>query len=103
MELALWTGDSYLVKLNAATDAKSILGLVTPMQVVLNSYLEFLSAQKSRGFADVIPDFAYFGAAEAAEKLAHAYLKSYAYSTDITAYNLWFLRRLQACEMFPLD
>lgn len=103
MELALWTGDSYLLKLNAATDAKSILGLVTPMQVVLNSYLEFLSAQKSRGFADVIPDFAYFGAAEAAEKLAHAYLKSYAYSTDTTAYNLWFLRRLQACEMFPLD
>jgi hypothetical protein len=103
MELTLWTGDFYLIKLNAASDAKSILGLVTPMQVVLNSYLEFLATQKSRGFADVIPDFAYFGAAEAAEKLAHAYLKSYAYSTDITVYNLWFLRRLQASELFPFD
>jgi len=103
MELALWTGDFYLIKLNAASDAKSILGLVTPMQVVLNSYIEFLASQKSRGFADVIPDFAYFGAAEASEKLAHAYLKSYAYSTDISVYNLWFLRRLQASELFPCD
>ncbi len=103
MELALWTGDFYLVKLNTAADAQSILSVVTPMQVVLNSYLDFLAAQKSRRFPDVIPDSAYFGAAEAAEKLAHAYLKTYAYSTDITAYNLWFLRRLQASELFPFD
>jgi hypothetical protein len=103
MEMALWTGDFYLIKLNASTDAESILSQVTPMQVVLNSYLEFLAAQKTRGFVDVIPDFAYFGAAEAAEKLDHAYFKAYAYSTDITSYNLWFLRRLQATEIFPFD
>ena len=42
-------------------------------------------------------------AAEAAEKLAYAYLRAYTYSTDSTAYNLWFLYRLQAAEMFPLN
>ena len=51
----------------------------------------------------VVPDSACFGGAEAAEKLAYAYLKTYAYSTDSAVYNLWFLRRLQAAELFPLD
>ena len=103
MELSLWTGDFYLMQLNAAAEQQSIFSLVAPMQVVLNSYLDFLASQKNRGYPDVIPDSAYFGAAEAAEKLAYAYLKAYTYSTDSNAYNLWFLYRLQAAELFPLD
>jgi hypothetical protein len=103
MELALWTGDFYIMKLNDTAEQQNIFSLVPPMQTVLSSYLNFLDSQKKRDFPDVIPDFAYFGAAEAAEKLAYGYLKTYAYSTDGTAYNLWFLHRLRAAEMFPLD
>lgn len=103
MELSLWTGDFYLMKLSNTVEPQSIFTLVPPMQVVLNSYLDFLSAQRKRALPDVIPDFAYFGAAEASEKLAFGYMKTYSYSTDSTAYNLWFLHRLQAAEMFPLN
>lgn len=103
MELSLWTGDYYLMKLGNTTDPHTIYSLVPPMQVVLNSYLDFLSTQRKRNLSDVIPDFAYFGAAEASEKLAFGYMKTYTYSTDSTAYNLWFLHRLQATEMFPLN
>ena len=103
MELSLWTGDFYLAKLDTATDPQSIFSIAAPLQAVLNSYLDFLAAQTARGFAEVVPDSACFGGAEAAEKLAYAYLKTYAYSTDSAVYNLWFLRRLQAAELFPLD
>jgi hypothetical protein len=101
MELSLWTGDHYLAKLNIATDPRSIQRLAAPMQVVLDSYIDFLAAQESRGISDVIPDSAYFGAAEAAEKLAFAFQKVNLYSTDNSDYNLWFLHRLQAIEFFP--
>ena len=101
MELSLWTGDYYLAKLNVATDPRGIQNLAGPMQVVLDSYLDFFAAQESRGFPDVIPDSACFGAAEAAEKLAFAFQKVTMYSTDTTDYNLWFLHRLQATEFFP--
>lgn len=102
MELALWTGDFYQLKLDAATDQRGIFAVAAPMQAVLNSYLDFFAAQTSKGFPAVIPDSACFGAAEAAEKLAHAYLRTYTYSTDSAGYNLWFARRLQAAELFPL-
>lgn len=102
MEMALWTGDFYLAKLNAAHDQQGIFDAATPMQVVLDSYVDFLASQNGRGIADVIPDSAYFGGAEAAEKLAYAYLKVHTYTTDNTAYNLWFFHTLQATELFPL-
>jgi len=103
MELSLWTSDFYLVKLSNTTDPQSIFTQVPPMQVVLNTYLDFLASQNKRNLPDVIPDFAYFGAAEASEKLAYGYLKSYTYSTDSASYNLWFLHRLQSTELFPLN
>jgi hypothetical protein len=103
MELSLWTGDYYLSGLNNASQQQAIFELATPLQVALNSYLDFLDAQKSRGFADTIPDSAWFAAAEAAEKLAYAYQKTAAYTTDSSAYNLWFQHRLQATELFPFD
>lgn len=102
MELSLWTGDFYLAKLNAASDAQSVHAYAAPMQVALDSYLEFLASQLGRGYGDIIPDSAYFGAAEAAEKLAFSYQKVNSYSTDNSAYNLWFAHRLQATELFPL-
>jgi len=101
MELSLWTGDHYLAKLNAATDPRSIQRFAAPMQVVLDSYIDFLAAQESRSVPDVIPNSAYFGAAEAAEKLAFAFQKVNLYSTDNSDYNLWFLHRLQAIGFFP--
>jgi hypothetical protein len=101
MELSLWTGDYYLAKLTVATEPGSIHRFAGPMQVVLESYIDFLAAQESRGFPEVIPDAACFGAAEAAEKLAFAFQKVNMYSTDNTDYNLWFLHRLQASEFFP--
>ncbi len=103
MELSLWTGDFYMMQLVDTAEPQKIFTLVPPMQVVLNSYLDFLSSQRKRDLPDVIPDFAYFGAAEASEKLAFGYMKTYTYSTDITAYNFWFLRRLQSTELFPLN
>jgi hypothetical protein len=103
MELSLWTGDFYMMKIVDTAEPEKIFTLVPPMQVVLNSYLGFLSSQRKRNLPDVIPDFAYFGAAEASEKLAFGYMKTYIYSTDSTAYNLWFLHRLQSTEMFPLN
>jgi len=102
MELSLWTGDFYLTKLNAAKDSQSIHHYAAPMQVALDSYLDFLATQLGRGYNDIIPDSAYFGASEAADKLAFAYQKVNAFSTDNSAYNLWFSHRLQATELFPL-
>ncbi|MDD2320430.1 MAG: hypothetical protein PHO83_10290 [Geobacteraceae bacterium] len=103
MELSLWTGDFYMMQLVDTAEPQKIYTLVPPMQVVLNSYLDFLSSQRKRNLPDVIPDFAYFGAAEASEKLAYGYMKTYSYSTDVTAYNLWFLHRMQSTELFPLN
>lgn len=102
MELSLWTGDFYLAKLNVPGNQQGIYTYASPMQQVLDSYLYFLASQTSRGFDDVIPDSAFFGAAEAAEKLAFAYQRINTYSTDTSAYNLWFFHRLQATELFPL-
>lgn len=102
MELSLWTGDFYLAKLTASGNQQGIYAHASPMQQVLDSYLYFLASQTSRGFDDVIPDSAFFGAAEAAEKLAFAYQRINSYSTDTSAYNLWFFHRLQATELFPL-
>ena len=102
MELSLWTGDYYLAKLTAARDSQSIHEYAAPMQVALDSYLDFLASQLGRGYNDIIPDSAYFGASEAAEKLAFAYQKVNNYSSDNSAYNLWFIHRLQATELFPL-
>lgn len=101
MELSLWTSDYYLAKLTTATDPRSIQRYAASMQVVLDSYIDFLAAQESRGLPDVIPNSACFGAAEAAEKLAFAFQKVNMYSTDNIDYNLWFLHRLQAIEFFP--
>ena len=103
MELSLWTGDYHLAKLNAATDPRSAQHLAASMQLVLDSYIyiDFLAAQESRGFPEVIPDSACLGAAEAAEKIAYAFQQVNMYSTDNTDYNLWFLHRLQAIEFFP--
>jgi hypothetical protein len=103
MELSLWTGDYYLARLNRADRQGLIFDLAAPLQVALSSYLDFLDSQRSRGFSDTIPDSAWFGAAEAAEKLAFAYQKTSAYTTDSSAYNLWFQHRLQATELFPFD
>ncbi|HEY6872894.1 MAG TPA: hypothetical protein VI298_09240 [Geobacteraceae bacterium] len=103
MELSLWTGDFYLAQLNTATDQQGIFSVAAPLQSVLNAYLDFLAVRTGSGFPDVVPASACFGGAEAAEKLAYAYQKTYAYSTDSAGYNLWFLRRLQAAELYPLD
>ena len=103
MELSLWTGDFYLAKLNNPAPTQNLQSLATPLQAVLDFYLDFLASQNSRGLNDVVPDSAYFGAAEAAEKLAYSYQKVNTYSTDNnTAYNLWFFHRLQATEFFPM-
>jgi hypothetical protein len=102
MELSLWTGDYYLAKLNSPGATQNILNAAKPVQNVLESYLDFLGAQNSRGFKDVVPDSAIFGAAEAAEKLAYAYYKVNMYSLDDKAYNRWLFNRLQATELFPL-
>ena len=103
MELSLWTGDHYLVKLNGLRDAQGIQSCATSMQMALNSYLNFLSAQQGRGFNDVIPDSAYFGAFEASDKVSYAYRKVSEFSTDNGAYNLWFTQRLLSTELFPLS
>ena len=103
MELSLWTGDFYLAKLNNPAPNQTMQGLAIPLQVVLDYYLDFLASQNSRGYDDVVPDSAYFGASEAAEKLAYAYHKVNMYSTENTAYNLWFFHRLQATELFPMS
>ncbi len=104
MELSLWTGDYHLARLNSpsATQSQAMKTLAEPLQVVLDSYLNFLATQNSRGFKDIVPDSAYFGAAEAAEKLAYAYHKVNMYSMDDNAYNHWLLHRLQATELFPM-
>lgn len=102
MELSLWTGDFYLVKLNTTQDTQSIQSYASSMQMALNSYLNFLTAQQGRGFNDVIPDSAYFGAFEASDKVSYAYRKVSEFSSDNGAYNLWFTHRLLAAELFPL-
>jgi hypothetical protein len=103
MELSLWTGDYYLAKLNSPNTTQSVNSLAAPLQIVLESYLDFLATQSSRGTGDIVPDFAYFGAAEAAEKLAFAYHKVNMYSLDDSAYNRWLFHRLQATELFPMS
>jgi hypothetical protein len=103
MELSLWTADYYLAKLNNPNSTQSVNSLAAPLQIVLESYIDFLGTQSSRGSTDVVPDFAYFGAAEAAEKLAFTYHKLNGYSLDDSAYNRWLYHRLQATELFPMS
>ncbi len=102
MELSLWTGDFYLAKLNSPGATQNVHTLAAPLQVVLESYLDFFATQNNKGMSDVVPDSAYFGAAEAAEKLAFAYYKVNTYSLDDNAYNQWLFHRLQATELFPM-
>ena len=103
MEMSLWTGDYYLGKLNAASDQQSIFDASIPMRTVLDSYLDFVAAQKMGEAGGVVPDSAYFGAAEAASKLAYAFLKVQTYTSDTTAYDRWFLYSMQATDLFPFD
>jgi hypothetical protein len=109
MELALWTGDFYLMKFDATTD-KNFINPAASLQGTLNSYLDFFFrnaikrySETSMHYPDIVPDSACFGAAEAAEKLSYAYRKTDYHSTGVVDYNHWFLHRLQAAELFPFD
>ena len=103
MELSLWTGDYYFARINASNDPQTLHAAAAPMQVALDSYIDFLASQLGRGYRDIIPDSAYFGASEAADRLAFSYRKISGYNSDNSAYNLWFSHRLQATELFPFS
>lgn len=109
MELALWTGDFYLMKFDATTE-QNFINPAASLQGTLNSYLDFFFRNTNKRYTettvhypDVVPASACFGAAEAAEKLSYAYRKTGYSSTGVADYNHWFLHRLQAAELFPFD
>ena len=73
------------------------------LQKVLTQYLAFFDYYAVKGDLDIVPDNAYFGAVEAAERLSEIYYLAGSWSNGIQFYNSFFARRLEAAEIFPFD
>jgi hypothetical protein len=72
-------------------------------QIDLQLYLKFFERNLHNGHMDVIPDNAYFNAAEAAAKLSSLYYRLAPYSSGMTYYYRAFARLLEYIEIFPYN
>ena len=72
-------------------------------QAQLRLYLNFFERNLNNGYMDVIPENAYFNAAEAAAKSSSLYHKLAPYSTGMTDDYRAFARLLQYVEIFPYN
>ncbi len=101
-ELSLWSA-YYHEKTISSKDIENYSDNVISWQAVLLSYLNFFERNLKKGYPDVIPENAYFNAAEAAAKLSHVYHMLAPYSPGMDYYYRDFARLLQYVEIFPYN
>lgn len=102
MEFSLWSGDYYLGKLQS-TDNHEIIPTAASLQGALSAYINFFTAQTESKAVDLVPASAYFGAAEAAQELSYSYRLTYDCGIGLGGYKQWFINRLLAVELFPIN
>jgi len=101
-ELYLWTANYYLKEIKS-TDIKDFYAAAPPGQAALVQYLDFFETHTRDQYLEVVPDNAYFNAAEAASTLFDVYYHLAPYSSDSNLYNLAFGRLLESIEIFPFN
>ena len=102
VELSLWSA-YYHEKGISWKYIEHYYELVNLSQVDLQLYLKFFERNLNDGHMDLIPDNAYFNAAEAAAKLSNLYYKLAPYSSGMTYYYRAFARLLEYVEIFPYN
>ena len=101
-EISLWSA-YYNEKEISDEDIKLYSDNVIRTEASLLLYLDFFEKYLSNGYMDIIPDNAYFNAAEAAAKYSSLSQRLATYSTDMTHYYKAFYRLLQYVEIFPFN
>ncbi len=101
-ELSLWSA-YYHEKGIVWNDIATYSGNVNRSQEELQLCLQYFEGNVVNEYKDVIPDNAYYGAAEAAAKHAHLSHMLAPYSPGMTDYYRAFARLLQYVEIFPYD
>lgn len=76
---------------------------VISSQASLSSYLNFFDRNLKNGSEEVIPDNAYFNAAEAAARLSVIFYQLAPYSYGMNYYHRSFARLLEYVEIFPYN
>lgn len=102
VELSLWSA-YYHEKGITDKDIQLYSDNVIRTEAALLLYLDFFEQYLSNGYMDIIPDNAYFNAAEAAAKYSSLHNRLAPYSTDMDNYFKAFSRLLQYVEIFPLN
>jgi hypothetical protein len=102
VEISLWSA-YYHEKGITETDIQEYSDVVIKTEAALLLYLNFFERYLSNGYIDIIPDNAYFNAAEAAAKYSSLNSRLAPYSTDMDNYYKAFSRLLQYVEIFPFN
>ncbi len=102
VELSLWSA-YYYEKGIAEADIRDYSDKVIKTEAALLQYLEFFENYQKNGYIDIIPDNAYFNAAEAAAKYSSLNSRLAPYSKGMANYNRAFNSLLQYVEIFPFN
>ncbi len=102
VELSLWSA-YYHEKGISWKNIENHYEKVNLCQADLQLYLKFFERNLNNGHTDVIPDNAYFNAAEASAKLSNLYYMLAPYSSGMTYYYRAFARLLEYVEIFPYN
>ncbi|MBI4691060.1 MAG: hypothetical protein HY754_12475, partial [Nitrospirae bacterium] len=102
MDFVIVSSNYYTSNLNVQ-DRREFIKRSAPAEAALLKYLELFERYTSKGYSEIIPDNAYFGAAEAAGILADVQYWSQSFSDDMSLYNSSFRHYLQSIEIFPFD
>jgi len=102
VELSLWSS-YYHEKGITDIDIQVYSDKVIKTETALLLYLDFFEKHLSNGYMDIIPDNAYFNAAEAAAKYSSLNSRLAPFSTDMDNYYKAFSRLLQYVEIFPFN
>ncbi|UCH81190.1 MAG: hypothetical protein JSW20_00900 [Nitrospiraceae bacterium] len=102
VELSLWSA-YYYEKGISETDIRDYSDKVIKTEAALLQYLEFFENYQKNGYIDIIPDNAYFNAAEAAAKYASLNRRLAPYSKGMLNYSRTFNSLLQYVEIFPFN
>jgi len=102
VEISLWSA-YYHEKGISEADIQAYSDNVIRTEASLLLYLDFFERYLSNGYIDIIPDNAYFNAAEAAAKYSSLNSRLAPYSADMDNYYKSFSRLLQYVEIFPFN
>ena len=101
-EQSLWSA-YYHEKGMTLRDIENYSEKVISCQTELLSYLKFFERNIQSGYMDIVPDNAYFNAADAAAKYSALQHRLAPYSIGMSSYYRSFARLLQYIELFPYD